>query len=264
MRARRPPARIAALLAVGALALSGPLACGDEANSRELPSDPQELAGGIEAADASWHAALPDWLAAGKPPVVPERMSAAAAYLQQAASTLSRDRSLAVQTLGDLPPRLRKQTRDTTRAIRDLHRLSAGSPAAELRTGPPSSLDVLLPSYKAAKRRFNVGTNVLAAVNHVESAFGQARNDSGAGAKGPMQFIPSTWKIYGLGGNIKDPHGAILGAANYLHQSGAPGSYRDALFAYNRSHLYVDAVLSYARLIRRDRQALYLLYSWKP
>ena len=191
-------------------------------------------------------------------------MATPAAYLQQAASALSRDRGLAGQTLADLPPRLREQTRDTTRAIRDLHRLGVGGPSAELRTGPPTSLGVLLPAYKEGERRFNVGTDVLAAVNHVESAFGQARNDSGAGAKGPMQFIPSTWKIYGLGGDIEDPHDAILGAANYLHQSGAPGSYRDALYSYNQSRLYVDAVLSYARLIRRDRAALYLLYSWKP
>jgi len=121
-----------------------------------------------------------------------------------------------------------------------------------------------MPAYRAGERRFGVGAHVLAAVNFIESAFGQARNDRSAGAKGPMQFISSTWKIYGLGGDIEDPHDAILGAANYLHQSGAPGSYRDALYSYNQSRLYVDAVLSYARLIRRDRDGLYLLYSWKP
>jgi membrane-bound lytic murein transglycosylase B len=263
MRTGRLPASIAVLACLGVLALAGPLGCGDEASS-QLPSDAPGLATGIEAADANWRAALPDWLADGKPAQVPERMSAPAAYLQRAASALSRDQGLAAQTLGDLPPRLRKQTRDTTRAIRDLHRLSAGLPAAELRTGPPTSLDILLPAYAAAERRFDVGADVLAAVNEVESAFGQARNDSGAGAKGPMQFIPSTWKIYGLGGDITDPHDAILGAANYLHQSGAPGSYRDALYSYNRSRLYVDAVLSYARLIRRYHEALYLLYSWRP
>ena len=29
-----------------------------------------------------------------------------------------------------------------------------------------------------------------------------------------MQFLPSTWDAYGLGGDIHDPHDAILGAAN--------------------------------------------------
>ena len=149
-----------------------------------------------------------------------------------------------------------------TRAIRNLRRLSAGWPAHEIRSGPPTSLEVLMPAYRAAKRRFGVHFRILAAVNHIESAFGRARNDSVAGARGPMQFIPSTWEIYGLGGDIHDPRDAILGAANYLDQSGAPQSYRDALFAYNPSHLYVNAVLRYARLIGRDRETFYLLYSW--
>jgi membrane-bound lytic murein transglycosylase B len=76
-----------------------------------------------------------------------------------------------------------------------------------------------------------------------------------------MQFLPSTWRAYGLGGNVHDPHDAILGAANYLHASGAPRSYRRALFAYNRSALYVDAVLRYARQIARDRRSYFDYYS---
>ena len=63
---------------------------------------------------------------------------------------------------------------------------------------------------------------MLAAVNFVESGFGKLRNDSVAGAQGPMQFMPATWRAYGLGGDVHDPHDAILGAANYLHANGAP------------------------------------------
>ena len=66
-----------------------------------------------------------------------------------------------------------------------------------------------------------------------------------------MQFLPATWRAYGLGGDVHDPHDAILGAANYLHASGAPGNLRRALYAYNRSTLYVDAVLAYARVMAR-------------
>jgi membrane-bound lytic murein transglycosylase B len=76
-----------------------------------------------------------------------------------------------------------------------------------------------------------------------------------------MQFIPSTWRRYGLGGNVHDPHDAILGAANYLHANGAPGNYRRALYRYNPSWLYVDAVLRYAGRIRADPHAYYVLYS---
>ena len=59
----------------------------------------------------------------------------------------------------------------------------------------------------------------------------------------------------------RDPHDAILGAANYLHANGAPRNYRRALFRYNASWRYVDAALRYAQLIRADRQAFCVLYS---
>ena len=87
---------------------------------------------------------------------------------------------------------------------------------------------------------------MLAAVNFVESGFGKLRNDSVAGAQGPMQFMPATWRAYGLGGNVHDAHDAIVGAANYLRANGAPARMRNALYHYNPSPLYVDAVLRYA------------------
>jgi membrane-bound lytic murein transglycosylase B len=79
-----------------------------------------------------------------------------------------------------------------------------------------------------------------------------------------MQFIPSTWSIYGHGGDIRDPHDAILAAARLLRANGAPGRYGPALRAYNPSGLYVEAVTQYARLIDRDPYALYFLYTWEP
>jgi Transglycosylase SLT domain len=82
--------------------------------------------------------------------------------------------------------------------------------------------------------------------NYAESKFGRVVSASSAGAQGPMQFIPSTWAAYGLGGDVHDPHDAILGAANYLHASGAPADYRVALYHYNPVPEYVDAVMRYA------------------
>jgi soluble lytic murein transglycosylase-like protein len=263
----RPPALLAVLATAGALLLAGLAACGDEASSQaqaKLPVDPQALATGLTAADGEWRQALDDWLAAGKPPPLPEEMAVPADYVKRTAVLFSHDPRLAAQTLRRLPRRLAKQMRDLTGASRDLHKLAAGWPPHEIRTGPPTPLDVLMPAYREAKRRFDVDFRVLAAVNHVESSFGRARNDSVAGAKGPMQFIPSTWEVYGLGGNINDPHDAILGAANYLDQSGAPESYGAALYHYNPSRLYVDAVLRYAHLIARDGENFHLLYSWEP
>ena len=71
--------------------------------------------------------------------------------------------------------------------------------------------------------------HVLAAVNYVESRFGRLRNESVSGARGPMQFMPATWRAYGLGGDVRDPRDAIMGAANYLHASGAPRDYAPAV-----------------------------------
>ena len=53
-----------------------------------------------------------------------------------------------------------------------------------------------------------------------------------------------------------------MGAANYLRASGAPRSYRRALYAYNPSALYVDAVRRYARRIAADPRALYAFHAW--
>jgi membrane-bound lytic murein transglycosylase B len=78
-----------------------------------------------------------------------------------------------------------------------------------------------------------------------------------------MQFLPATWRAYGLGRDVDDPHDAILGAANYLRASGAPRDYRRALYAYNRSRLYVDAVLRYAGQMRRDDRFYFAYYSWQ-
>src|SRR5262249_30484929 len=76
-----------------------------------------------------------------------------------------------------------------------------------------------------------------------------------AGAQGPMQFEPATWRAYGLGGDVHDPHDAILGAAHYLATNGARTDERTALYHYNPSTLYVDAVLHYAHRIAHVRQA---------
>jgi soluble lytic murein transglycosylase-like protein len=100
-------------------------------------------------------------------------------------------------------------------------------------------------------------------VNYVETKFGRVVSNSSAGAQGPMQFLPSTWRAYGLGGDIRDPRDAILGAANYLHANGAPSNDRAALYHYNPVAGYVDAVSLYAAAIRRDPRLFYAMYTWQ-
>lgn len=76
-------------------------------------------------------------------------------------------------------------------------------------------------------------------------------------AVGPMQFIPSSWDIYGLDGNadgVVDPHNlydAAFAAAEHLCRgySGVQndGVYRISLLGYNRSAVYGSDVMSARR-----------------
>ena len=164
-----------------------------------------------------------------------------------------------------LPRELQQEARDVLTARRALVRLTPPTtrPLRAFRTGQAEPADRLLDYYREAQRRFGVSWQVLAAVNFVETAFGKVRSPSTAGAQGPMQFLPATWRAYGLGGDIYDPRDSILGAANYLRASGAPGNLRRALYAYNHSNLYVEAVLAYARVMRRDLRAFYGFHAWQ-
>ena len=79
-----------------------------------------------------------------------------------------------------------------------------------------------------------------------------------------MQFMPATWRAYGLGGDIRDPRDAILGAANYLHANGAPRSYRRALFHYNQSSHYVArGAAATPAASAAIRGAFYAYYAWQ-
>jgi soluble lytic murein transglycosylase-like protein len=181
---------------------------------------------------------------------VPEELERYALYEQRMAFALAGDRTLRRRVIPKLPGRERWGVRDEVQAQVDLSTLARGWPIKrerDYRTGEAEDASKLWRFYGRANRRFGVSRSLLAAVNLVESNFNRLRSDSVAGAQGPMQFIPSTWDAYGMGGDIHDPHDAIMGAANYLHANGAPGDDANALYHYNPSQLYVDAVLRYAR-----------------
>jgi len=59
----------------------------------------------------------------------------------------------------------------------------------------------LLPIYQAAGVEYGVRWEILAAINEIESDYGRNLNVSSAGAMGWMQFLPSTWRTYGVDGN---------------------------------------------------------------
>ena len=113
----------------------------------------------------------------------------------------------------------------------------------------------LLPVYQAAGIEYGVRWEVLAAINEIETDYGRNLNVSTAGALGWMQFMPATWKQYGVDANrdgLEDPYNpvdAIFAAARYLRAAGAETDIRRAIFAYNHADWYVDSVLMRARLI---------------
>ncbi|HEX2088602.1 MAG TPA: transglycosylase SLT domain-containing protein [Actinomycetota bacterium] len=194
----------------------------------------------------------------------PRRVVLQALYQQRIYRVLMRDERLARRTFANLPARFRPGARANVAAgSRLLSLVTPISRPTTFKTGPAKPAGTLLRWFREAERRFDVAWEVLAAVMYVESKFGKVKSTSTAGAQGPMQFLPSTWEQYGMGGDIQDPHDAILGAANYLHASGAPGDYRRALFAYNRSMAYVDAVLIHANEIRKDRRNYFIYYNWQ-
>ena len=113
----------------------------------------------------------------------------------------------------------------------------------------------LLPIYQAAGIQYNVPWQVLAAINEIETDYGRNLSVSSAGARGWMQFLPSSWKTYGVDANDdgrKDPYNpvdAIFAAARYLKAAGADKDIRKAIFAYNHADWYVDSVMLRAKLI---------------
>jgi membrane-bound lytic murein transglycosylase B len=226
-----------------------------------IPTAPRALAKTLVQTNTNLANAIDAWVSAGTART-PKEVTLTDLYGQRIELLLAERPSLAGAVLRRLKAiGLARKIRSELVARRELWRLTPVSRRKQFVTGPALPPATLLRYYRLAQRRFGVAWNVLAAVNLVESAFNKLRNNSVAGAQGPMQFIPATWRAYGLGGDIHDPHDAILGAANYLHANGAPRDNRRALFRYNPSPLYVDAVLRYARRIRADRRAFYEYYA---
>lgn len=227
---------------------------------------PQSVADQLTQTDRELRSAIDGWRAGGDPPssVPPQEVLDQAEALHEDARYLAGHANLTARVLPLLPAPLAAELRRLTTAQRDLLRLSRGAKHRKLKVGAPPPVSDLVGFYREAQSVYGVGWNYLAAIHLVETKFGRVKNDSVAGARGPMQFIPSTWRIYGNGGDIQDPHDAILAAANLLHNNGAPPRYGPALRAYNNSGIYVDAVTRYAREIAANPYGLYYLYCWQP
>ena len=97
---------------------------------------------------------------------------------------------------------------------------------------------------------------VLAAIGQIESDHGANDGPSSAGALGPMQFLPSTWAIWGTDAfgqagppDIMNPLDAVPSAARMLCADGAAAggaSLEGAIYDYNHAGWYVSEVLTLA------------------
>jgi len=233
-----------------------------------FPTGPVELAARITDTTGRLDAAVDAWVADGDPSTgqPPQDVVLLALYQQRMYRYLVRHSGLAERTIAELDKPTARAARDIVTAGHELYSLVRGhavKSATTFKVQVPEPAGVLLGTFKRAEQRFHVSWEVLAAVNYIESKFGRVKSASYAEAQGPMQFIPSTWQRYEMGGNIHDPHDAIMGAANYLHASGAPGDNRTALYHYNPSWAYVDAILRYARRMTKDPRAYFAFYNWQ-
>ncbi|WP_436761030.1 transglycosylase SLT domain-containing protein [Streptosporangium sp. V21-05] len=231
-----------------------------------IPTDPSRLARALTTTTAELRRAIDGWRREGDPAkgLPPEPVVLLALHQQRIYRYLVVNPKIASRTYARLPKALAGQARDNVTAGRGLRSLVKPiSGAAKFRVQPARPADFLLGHFRYAERKFGVDWEVLAAVMFVETKFGRVRSPSHTGAKGPMQFMPRTWDAYGMGGDIQDTRDSLLAAANYLRASGAPRDYRRALYAYNHSYAYVDAVQLHARQIKRDIRNYYAYYNWQ-
>jgi TPR repeat protein len=210
-------------------------------------------------ADDAFRSALRGWDSRA---ALPKAAEDATAREQVVELRLAGNERLYRVTLRALPQRLRNDVGDDVAALRDLNALAPakGTKTPKTLLGPALPLAKLRQFYREGQRRSGIPWQYLAAINYLETHFGRLRQPSWVGAQGPMQFMPSTWAEYGRG-DVHDPHAAILAAARYLRAAGGPRDMRGAVWHYNPSTRYVDAVGRYVARIRRRPLGLASVYA---
>lgn len=181
------------------------------------------------------------------------------AYSLQNSTIHSSDQPYIPVTLSDtsqLKPELGESRIEEAARLRR-ERFAIVKSAASSKRAPEPDLATKRALVQEAAAAYNVPWQVLEAVWQVES--GKAWDTavrSSAGAQGPAQFMPGTWRAYGVDAdhdgvaNVHSAIDAVYAAARYLAANGAAqGQIRQALLAYNHANWYVEKVLVVAREI---------------
>lgn len=134
------------------------------------------------------------------------------------------------------------------RAKKAATKLVASAPASTETTDP--GMEVKRQWVQTAANAWNIDWTVLAAVWQIET--GQTwytTRGSSAGATGPCQFMPGTWRSYAQDGNgdgtknVNDARDCLFASAKLLATNGAAeGNVDGALLHYNHSLAYVAKV----------------------
>ncbi|KAF0652820.1 transglycosylase [Cyanobium sp. Copco_Reservoir_LC18] len=223
-----------------------------------LPADPAAIASQLAAAEAALRSAD-----------TPTGLLGELGHRQQVTyRRLAADPALAARVRSFLPVRWQGVMDRHVAARREFLAMHRGGrrPAVvpAWRIIPPEPAADLLRYYREASAATGIPWEVLAAINLVETGMGRIDGVSVADARGPMQFLPTTWAEPGIGkGDIRDPEDAIHAAARYLVRRGGLRDIRRGLWGYNNSRHYVRAVLLYAELLRMDPAAFTGLYHWE-
>ncbi len=116
-------------------------------------------------------------------------------------------------------------------------------------------VDLLATYQRASANCPGLPWPVVAAIGKVETNHNREPGTSDAGAVGPMQFLPATWREFQADGDgdgvadIEDEEDAIGGAVRLLcvNSGDDPAALRAAIRVYNQSDEYVADVLEIAR-----------------
>lgn len=193
----------------------------------------------------------------------PDQVSTAGTQLQLLIRELSDQTELDEAVIAALDPTVRPTIERIIRARQFVQARSAAdpSPSSPSPTLPawtivaPEPVATLMAHYTQAEAVTGVPWYWLAAIHLQETRMGRIVGVSSAGAVGPMQFLPTTWAECCVGDPLSTGD-AIVGAATYLAQNGAPADMPAALFQYNPNESYVAVVTAYAENMR-DVPSLY-------